>query len=537
MESLTKPRRAPWITVHGPLTNGAPWIIERPGANPLRVSDDLGELLSALDGERDAETLSAALGWTPDLVRDAVRRFSGLGLLWEPGNRPPPPECRFTAPSWTVLRLRVVEASRLLDPLRPMLTRLSGRAVLGTTIAVFLAGLAALAVQRATLADALSRPLPMSSGVLIWFGLGATTVVHELAHGATLTHFRGRPGWLGIMLFYLTPACFCEVTDGWRLARPRQRVVVAMAGVATQAVIGSLAALLAPILPAGDGRATVLGFAIASYLAGAVNLAPWIKLDGYLALMSYLDIPRLREKAMADARGWLVRLLFGVRLDRTLPGRRWVIPFGLLCLVFPAVVLTLVVTKWSPLLLGLGAAGAAAKLLLTGFLLYWLCRKAFIALREAKRGGAGLCRLVVASLVVSGMFAVPFGLIEVRNDVKAGYIVDRSGVHLVLPPLTAVRPGEPVLLQRKGIFLTTELGTARVGVGEPRDAKVPAETLMPFRSDSAIDAVIVPLDGAAVSRLDAQGGATVPGGTEPLGRWLLREHVLTAWKYLFKGEE
>lgn len=143
----------------------------------------------------------------------------------------------------------------------------------------------------------------------------------------------------------------------------------------------------------------------------------------------------------------------------------------------------------------------------------------------------------MASLVVFGMFAVPIGLIEVRNDVKAGYVVDDSGVHLVLPPLTVVRPGESVLLQRKGILLTTELGTARVGVGDPRDAKVPAETLMPFRSDSAIDAVIVPLDGAAVSRLDAQGGATVPGRTEPLGRWLLREHVLTAWKYLFKGEE
>ncbi|MFE0019864.1 daptide biosynthesis intramembrane metalloprotease [Amycolatopsis sp. NPDC059021] len=537
MENPTRPRRAPWITVHSPLTDGAPWIIERPGTNPLRVSDDVGELLSALDGERDTAALSAALGWTPDQVSDAVRMFSGLGLLLEPGNRPPSPERRFTTQSWTVLRLRVIEAARLLDPLRPMLTRLSGRAVLGTTGAVILAGLTALVVQRAPLADALSRPLPMSSGAMIWLGLGATTLVHELAHGATLTHFRGRPGWLGIMLFYLTPVCFCEVTDGWRLARPRQRVWVAMAGVATQAVIGSLAALLALALPTGDGRATVLGFAIASYLAGAVNLAPWIKLDGYLALMAYLDIPRLREKAMADARGWLVRVLFGVRYDRALPDRRWAVPFGLLCLVFPAVVLTLVIGRWSPLLLGLGVVGAAAKLLLTGFLLYWLGRKAFIALRDAKRGGAGRCRLAMASLVVSGMVALPLGLIEVRDDTRAGYVVDPSGVHLVLPPLTTVRPGESVLLQRKGIFLTTDLGTARTGAGEPRAMKVPAEALMPFRSGSAIDAVIVPLDDAPVSRLDTRGGATVPGGSRPLGRWLLREHVLTVWKHLFKGEE
>jgi putative peptide zinc metalloprotease protein len=535
---VTRPLLAPWILVHRPIEQGAPWIVERPDANPLRISDDAGELLSTCDGVQTTVTLASTLGeqWTPDLVDAAVLKFSQLGLLAEPGNSQPKPERRLVAHSWTTLQLRLLKASRLLDPLRPMLVRLSGRTVLFATVTVFLAGVLALVLQHATLGEALGRPLPLVSSVVIWLGLAVVTIFHELGHGATLTHFQGRPGWFGVMLFYLTPACFCEVTDGWRLAKPRQRVMVAMAGVATQAAIGSVMALIALALPDGDARITLIGFAVASYASGAVNLAPWVKLDGYLALMAYLDIPHLREKAMADARGWMNRHLFGVRFTRELPTLRWAVPYGLLCIVFPLLLLTLAIGRWGHLLLNAGFFGAILKLVLVAFVVCWLGRRALSALRGAKRAGTSWTRMVGASLLVAVVLAIPLSLIKIHDDVSGGYTSDGNEVRLALPlgtDISAIRPGDPVVLQHRGLFLSTELGTAHVGIGKPVVKRVPTAALMPFRSDASMQAVTVPLAGAPTARLGDVGNATLPGRSQPLAGWLVHDYVVSAWNEVF----
>lgn len=542
IDDLTRPRLAPWIIVHRPMADDAPWIVERPGENPLRVSADVGTLLSTFDGEADAARLAAALGerWTPELVHTAVGKFSRLGLLAGEDTPAPKPERRFVARSWTVVQLRIIQAGRVLEPVQPLLTRLSGRVVLGTSLAAILIGVLALAVQHETVAAALGRPLPLNSALAIWLGLGVVTLVHELGHGATLTHFHGRPGWLGVMLFYLTPACFCEVTDGWRLAKPRQRVMVALAGVITHATVASAVALTGLLLPDGDLRTTVIAFSIATYLTAAVNLAPWIKLDGYLALMSYLDIPLLREKAMADARGWLGRVAFGARQPAPALSRpRLAVPFGLLCIVFPFAVLCFAVTRWGHQLVNLGAVGAALKLLLIAFLVGWVCRKAFLVLRNARRGGAGAPRRAVVVALTLAVLAVSFGGIRVHDDRQGGYVKDGTGVVLALPPGSdpgLVRAGDPVVLQRKGLFLTTDIGFARVGGGSPENANVPAEALIPFRSESSVDAVVVRLEGVQAAQLDDIGTATVPGSTTPLGLWLLHEHVTSGWYTIFGKE-
>ncbi|MFK0250444.1 daptide biosynthesis intramembrane metalloprotease [Amycolatopsis azurea] len=539
IDDLTRPRLAPWITVHRPMADGAPWIVERPGENPLRVSADVGTLLSAFDGERDAAGLAAALGerWTPELVHTAVDKVSKLGLLVSDDTPAPVPERRFVARSWTALQLRVIQASQVLDPVRPLLTRLSGRVVLGTSLAAILLGVLTLAVQHETVAAALGRPLPLSSALTIWLGLGVVTLIHELGHGATLTHFHGRPGWLGVMLFYLTPACFCEVSDGWRLAKPRQRVMVALAGVITHATVASVVALAGLLLPGGDLRTTVIAFSIATYLTAAINLAPWIKLDGYLALMSYLDIPQLRDKAMADARGWLGHVALGIRRPAPALARpQLAVPFGLLCIVFPVAVLCFAVTRWGHQLANLGATGAALKLLLIALLVGWFCRKVFVMLRTALRSGVGVLRRTVVIAVVLASLAVLLGGIRVHDDRQGGYVKDRVGVLLALPPGSdpeSVRAGDSVVLERKGLFLTTVIGSARVSGDRPENARVPAEALISFRSDSSVDAVVVRLDTVQAPQLDDVGAATVPGGTRPLGLWLFQEHVTSAWRTIF----
>ncbi|WP_409496657.1 daptide biosynthesis intramembrane metalloprotease [Amycolatopsis sp. cmx-11-12] len=536
---LTHPRLAPWVIVHHPMEDGAPWIVERQGSNPLRVSDDIGALLATIDGERDAQALAAMLGpqWTPDLVTVAVHRFHALGLLTEPGTTGPKPERRFVAVSWMNLQLRLIQAYRVLEPARPMLTRLRGSFVLPATLLVSFVGILALIAQHRIVSATLGEPLPFTSMAVVWLGLGVSTIFHELSHGATLTHYRGRPGWLGIMLFYLTPACFCEVTDGWRLANSRQRVMVAMAGVAAQAVMSSVAALVALVMPNGDGRTMLVGFAMASYLSAIVNLIPWIKLDGYLALMSYLDIPHLREKVIADARGWLDRRLFGIAFTCELPKLRWAVPFGMLCILFPGLVLAAAANRWGYLLLNMGVVGAIARLLLIVFVVYWLARRATLALRNARRGGASYIRITGAALLVGLVLAAPLSLINIHDDVHGGYTRDGSSVRLALPIGTdpsTIRSGDRVWLERRGLVLSTTQGVARVGAAHPVPATVPIETLAPVQADATIDAITLPLEGVSSAQLDTAGGATVPGSAQPLARWLYAQGQ-SAWNDVFGG--
>lgn len=530
-----RPRLSPWITVHHPIEDGAQWIVERHDGNPLRVSDDLGHLLSAIDGERNVDALAKTLGkrWTPELVVTAVNRLADLGLLAERDAAPPKPKRRFVVVSATTVQLRLFHAARVLEAMRPVLTRLPGYAVMIVTIILTLGGLSALVAQHAVLGQALGTPLPINAALLIWLGLAITTIFHEFSHGATLTHFRGKPGWFGVMIFYLTPACFCEVTDGWRLRRPKQRVAVALAGVATQTSIAGAASLIAVTMPGGDARNTLVMFAVVCYVSGVINLVPWVKLDGYLALMAYLDLPHLRDKAMTDARGWLARRFFGVRSTRQLPQRWWAVPYGMVCIIFPALVLTLAVGRWSHLLLNVGFLGAGLMLLLIAYLGYRIVRATFELLRKAHRRRVSWIRQAAVALLACLVLATLLTFIKVRNNVQAGYVNDGTGVHLVVPPgsdFAALRPGDRVVLQRSGLLFSTEVGTAKIGVGKAVAKPVAFNALMPFRSDIPIDAVVIPLDQVQSVDLDDAGSAILPGESLPLGPWLMSNYVTPAWK-------
>lgn len=510
-------RLAPWIVVHEPMSDGAPWIVERPGSNPLRVSADIGTLLSAVDGRRDVPALAAALGarWTPELVDGAVRKLDSLGLF--EGAAEPEPEKRVLFLSWTTVQFRLVRATRMLDPLRPLLVRLPGAVMIFLALLLSLGGLVAFAFL--PLGDALGSPVPVSAALWIWGGIALTTVVHEFGHGATLTHYHGRPGWLGVMLFYLTPACFCEVTDGWRLGDRRQRVFVALAGVAVQSSVAGAVALVALAVPPGDARTTLIGFAVVCFLSGLVNLIPFVKLDGYLALMAALDVPRLRDRAMADARGWL-----SGRRARELPGR-WVVPFGLTCLVFPVLVLCLALSRWTHLLLGAGWVGGALILALVALLGYWVVRR-LVRTRWTRR-------LAVLAVLAGAAVASLLTFVSVRNDVQGGYVSDGSSVRLALPTgAGAVPEGARVVLRRNGLVFGTDVGSGVVA-GKASVGEAPLGAFMPFRSDVPTPALLVPVDGVVPQGV---GAAYVVGSRVPLGVWLADNYLLPAWRQVF-GQE
>ena len=147
------------------------------------------------------------------------------------------------------------------------------------------------------------------------------------------------------MIFYLTPAFFVDVTDGWRLPDRRQRVAIALAGPAVHAAVAAVALLVALALPDTEVRQTLVLLALDCAAIVLVNLIPFVRFDGYIALMSALDEPNLRARTIRDGANSLTRFLFGGQKAAKSLNTWWSVPFGLASLLAPVVLVLFAVGR------------------------------------------------------------------------------------------------------------------------------------------------------------------------------------------------
>ncbi|MCJ1678470.1 hypothetical protein MTF65_14150 [Streptomyces sp. APSN-46.1] len=432
------------------------------------------------------------------------------------------------------LQFTVLRPERLLARLAPVVNLLAGRTAAAVAALFVLGGVLALALLAPDVDAALGRPLPFSAYFGVLIGVLATTAVHEVGHGAVLTYYGGRPSRMGVMLFYMSPAFFCDVSDGWRLSRKEMRVKVALAGIATQTVIAGAAALTALFLRPSDLRDAVLVFAIATYTSGIVNLLPFVKLDGYIALMSHLDVPHLRDRAMTDARRFLAKILFGGRYTRELPGRPWAVAFGLACMAFPLYVIAGALTLWSDLLQRLGAIGTSTVLMAVCYLVYRLGLGFTRLVTEGRTAGAPLWRTAAAAVLLTAAAGAALAFVKLPYTVAAGYLAqDRGRVELVLPStadLSAVREGATVRLYRAGVMTREQTGTATVAALTRTETTAPLSAFLPVAATPLeLPVVGYPLTIGQVPA-DRAGAAQLDLGSLPLGEWLYTKYVTPLWR-------
>lgn len=138
-------------------------------------------------------------------------------------------------------------------------------------------------------------------------------LLHEFAHGLTCKAFGGRVPEVGVLLiYYLLPALYCNVSGAYLIPDRRRRLWVIFAGIYWQMLVGSLA-LLSWFLVQPYTLASDLAFIL--FLGSVVDLVfnanPLIKLDGYYFLSQFLRLPNLMERSRAYWRGLLKRFLFG----------------------------------------------------------------------------------------------------------------------------------------------------------------------------------------------------------------------------------
>jgi putative peptide zinc metalloprotease protein len=181
--------------------------------------------------------------------------------------------------------------------------------------------------------------------VLAWVTFLLVSVLHEFAHGLTCKRFGGEVHEVGILIMFLMPCLYCDVSSAWMFPEKSKRMWVMFAGVYFELFLWALAAIVwrltLPHTLCNDIALVVLSLC---GLQTLLNLVPFIKLDGYFLLSDWLEIPNLRQRAMEYQGAQLKWLFLGAERPEREP-RGWLLTaFGFLCWIFSIVVVALVVT-------------------------------------------------------------------------------------------------------------------------------------------------------------------------------------------------
>lgn len=146
-------------------------------------------------------------------------------------------------------------------------------------------------------------------GIILLFTL-TITALHEFAHGLACKHFGGEVKDMGLLLvFYVMPSFYCNVTDIYRIGRKRERLWVIAAGIYWQLLVSAVAAFLwllaTPFTALAD-------FMFLVFLGGTFNILincnPLIKLDGYYALSQFLGVQNLQGLSSKYVSSWVAKL-------------------------------------------------------------------------------------------------------------------------------------------------------------------------------------------------------------------------------------
>ncbi|MCE0539279.1 hypothetical protein LWF15_27650 [Kineosporia rhizophila] len=524
-----RPRLAAGVTVVEPLAPEAPWIIQDGPDRYFRVSPDFASVANSLDGSTPLDELASQLGdpWTSDDVWRTWEQLVAKDLVGDREPRPTTTSAFKYVPPLT-FQLTVLDPAKVLTPFTRLIRMVTGHRGFTLQILFALAGIISLVLRPSMVWSAATTPLSLTSYGAVALSFVVATAIHEFGHGAVLVNHGGRPSRMGVMLFYLAPAFFCDVSDGWRLPDRRQRVQIACSGITTQAVVGAVAAFASLLPVTAPIRHELVLFAAGTYLGGILNLIPFVKFDGYLALMSHLDIPNLREKAMGDARQFGAWVLFGARRDPELPQYRWAVAYGFACIGFPFVIVLQAVSLWSRALSQIGIVGLVGMIVgILGCALVvvrgWRRMITFAVQTGAPRLRIALVTGAAAAAVLAGSV-----LLQVPRTVQGGYFTGADGaVHFIMPAGAhdELARGDRIELYRSGVLGRQLVAEARVAdptstaqVG-PISAVAPVVTTMTTKYPDTVRLAVAAAPEAA------SGIAIWQGPQIPLWRFALDSYI------------
>lgn len=175
---------------------------------------------------------------------------------------------------------------------------------------------------------------------------GAVMVVkllHELGHALAAKRCGCRVPTMGLAFLVMWPVAYTDVTESWKLDSHKKRLMIASAGIVTEALIAAWSIFMWSVLPVGALKSLFFFLGTTSFAATiAINASPFMRFDGYFLLCDTLGMPNLHARSSAYTRWWLREKLFGLddsepeTLDAT--QRKFFLVFALMTWVYRLVV-------------------------------------------------------------------------------------------------------------------------------------------------------------------------------------------------------
>ncbi|MFG0264565.1 MAG: biotin/lipoyl-binding protein [Rhodopirellula sp. JB055] len=160
--------------------------------------------------------------------------------------------------------------------------------------------------------------LTMQNAMILAGVIAATKIAHELGHAVVSERFGAKCRSIGPMLLVFTPALYCDTSGSWMIPSRLHRAAVAMAGIATEVVIASIAGWVWLRTPAG------LTHTIASHVMVVCGIStvffnanPLLRYDGYYLLSDLTDMPNLAQRAQRRWGSFLASIILGVKTSYT----------------------------------------------------------------------------------------------------------------------------------------------------------------------------------------------------------------------------
>ncbi|KAI7282672.1 hypothetical protein KC345_g3381 [Hortaea werneckii] len=266
-----------------------------------RETEFLRFMISAAEGPEAGQEYPGTLTETErEYMTGKFTEWGFLGQSTEAGENPA--AVRKWNWNWkiddlTTIKFLTVNPDAWLTAIRPVIRRLLHPVAL-VIYMLIIATAVGMLVNDPTI-QALPQ-LGAGAYVLIYIMLLLTTVVHECAHGMVCKHYGGRVPRLGAMLFYFSPAMFCDVSDTYTFKKKRHKLAVLFAGIFSQWLTTSIAMIIYYSLNYNGIEVPVLlYYGLANLGLSMVNMLPLVKMDGYWMLSHALGIVNLRSKAFA----------------------------------------------------------------------------------------------------------------------------------------------------------------------------------------------------------------------------------------------
>jgi multidrug efflux pump subunit AcrA (membrane-fusion protein) len=374
------PARRPELVIRS-LGEQGPYVIKNPNSGTYyQLGEEEHFLLAQLDGTRSAEAITTAFAerfgqaLSPEELGEFLAMARGQGFLQDdPGTQRRPgadnglvaaaPSPRQSLLYW---RKNFFDPDRLFTWLEPRIRFFWTGGFLLVSAGCILLAVVLVGLNRGQVASSALQALRWETALWAWLTLFVVTMLHEAAHGLTCKHYGGEVHEIGFLLLFFLPCFYCNVSDAWLFKEKSKRLWVTFAGGYLELFLWALAVFVWR-LTVPDGLVHYLAFVVLSVcgVQTLFNFNPLLKLDGYYLLSDWLEVPNLRQRALAFLTAHLRWLLWGAPRPARAHRGQLLLGFGLASWLYSLAFLLLMLVGLAHFLgRQWGAVGIAAAVVL-----------------------------------------------------------------------------------------------------------------------------------------------------------------------------